>query len=136
MTLTEDEALHVSLLPRPDAALRYLADLEEGDRPSVAQRKNNIRSSEVEEWRAASSLFDAMCAEAEVRGTGTIDDLGLSHCKVGTPGWASVWKTLQQRRDPAYADRSQVEKNENVSIVSYKEAEPDDWENEAKAGGV
>jgi hypothetical protein len=133
MTLTEDEAIHVAMLPDPDIALAYLEHLQTGRRPSVCQRQLGLRSAQIAEWRAASTVYDAMCSDAEMQGTGSIDDTLLTHIEAGTPGYGSIAKTLLQRRDAAYADRSQVDQREHVSIVSYGEAKPEDWEKEAKS---
>lgn len=132
MNLTEDEALHVSLLPDPDAALAYLDHLRTGRRPATCQGRLGLRSSQVAAWRAASSVYDAMCSDAETEGTGSIDEILLTHIEAGTPGFgSSAAKLVLQRRDPAYADRSQVDQREHVSVMHYGEAKPDDWEKEA-----
>lgn len=133
MTLTEEEALHVAMLPDPDAALAYVDRLRSGRRPATCQGQLGLRSSQVAAWRAASSVYDAMCDDAEAEGTGRIDDTMLTHFEAGTPGYgASAGKILLQRRDPAYADRSQVDQREHVSVMHYGEASPDEWEKEAK----
>ena len=103
--LNPDEAMHLSLLPEPETALVYLANLETGMRPALAARRAGISLRGIAEWREESTTFDSLCTDAEDIGTASIDDIALEHVRNAAPGWSGAFKVLVQRRDRAYGDK-------------------------------
>ncbi len=129
MEPNDDELLHLSLLSRPDAALSYVELLQTGKRPAYCQRMLDIRSGEVKAWREMSAVYDAMCQDAEEAGTGTIDDAVVNGVLTYQPGWSGAAKLVLQRRDEGYADKSKVDRTDNVHVIErVPEEEPDEWE--------
>jgi hypothetical protein len=132
--VTDEEALHLSLLPDPEAALAYLDVLRTGRRAAVAAHRVGLTPGSVKAWRAASTVFDAMCNDAEEIGIGEIDDAVLMGVRTYQPGWAGAAKLVLQRRDEGYSDKSKIDRTDTVKVVKdYGEASPDAWEEEAKS---
>lgn len=132
--MTDEEALHLSLLPDPEAALAYLDELQTGRRPAVAAHRAGLTPGVVKAWRAASTAFEAMCQDAEEIGIGTIDDAVLMGVRTYQPGWAGAAKLVLQRRDEGYSDKSKIDRTDTVKVVKdYGEAKPEDWEEEARS---
>jgi hypothetical protein len=131
--VTDEEALHLSLLPDPEAALAYLDELRTGRRPAVAAHRAGLTPGAVKAWCAASTVFDGMCNDAEEVGVGVIDDAVLVGVRTYQPGWAGAAKLILQRRDEGYSDKSKIDRTDTVKVVKdYGEARPDEWEEEAQ----
>lgn len=108
MLISDDDAIHLALLPDPDAALGFLELLEEGVRPALAARKISQPESAIRKWREASEAFNRMCVDAEAVGVAMIDDVVVTHIRAGTPGWSGAAKLILQRRDRAYGEKHEV----------------------------
>lgn len=108
MLISDDDAIHIALLPDPDAALDFLELLEDGNRPALAARKVSLSESTIRKWREASEAFNRMCTDAEAIGVAMIDDVVVTHIRAGTPGWSGAAKLILQRRDRAYGDKHEI----------------------------
>lgn len=126
MIISDDDSIHIALLSDPDAAVDFLELLAEGTRLALAARKVGKTESAIKDWRAASQAFDRMCIDAEAAGTASIEDIGLTHVRAGTPGWSAAWKTILQQRDETYSDKSKSEKKETVNVIVNKRFDEDE----------
>jgi hypothetical protein len=122
--LLNDEAIVLASLPMPDEAGAFLEALKTGRRAHTCAAMAGLSYATIRKWREASADFDELCQEAEMTGTSRIDDVGLSHVEAGTPGWAAVWKTLVQQRDPSYSDKVQSQNEDTVKVVQIVPEQP------------